>query len=160
MKYQTSEQMKYESEEVWFPLSEDILSWDEDFYALMSNDEIRMTAYEKAIKETVRQGSVVVDIGTGTGILAQWALEAGARKVFGIDVNKKVLDLAEKRIGKAGLNDKFTIINKLSYEVELPEKADVVISEILGNLGDNEDMTPSLDDARKRFLKNDGIFLQ
>lgn len=159
MKYQTLEQMKYGSEEVWFPLSEDILSWDEDFHALMLNDEIRMNAYEAAIKKIVKPNDVVVDIGTGTGILAQWALEAGAKKVYGIDVNKKILELAKKRIEKANLSDKFTPINKISYEVELPEKVDVVLSEILGNLGDNEDMTPILNDAKKRFLLSGGVFM-
>lgn len=159
MSYQTAEQMKYESEEVWFPLSEDILAWDEDFHVLMLNDEIRMTAYEAAIKEVVKPNDVVVDIGTGTGILAQWALEAGAKKVYGIDVNKKILELAEKRIEKANLRERFVPINKISYKAELPEKADIVLSEILGNLGDNEDMTPILNDTRKRFLKNNGMFL-
>lgn len=157
--YRTAEQMKYESEEIWFPLSEDILAWDEDFHTLMLNDEIRMSAYKTAIKEVVKPNYVVVDIGTGTGILAQWALEAGAKKVYGIDVNKKILTLAEKRIEKANLKDKFIPVNKISYEAELPEKAEVVLSEILGNLGDNEDMTPILDDARKRFLQNNGVFL-
>lgn len=159
MKYQTLEQMRYESEEVWFPLSEDILSWDEDFHALMLDDKIRMTSYEAAIKDVVKQNDVVAEIGTGTGILAKWALEAGAKKVFGIDINKKILDLAKKRIEEANFSDKFIPINKISYEVELPEKSDVVLSEILGNLGDNEDMTPILNDARKRFLSTGGIFI-
>ena len=159
MRYQTPEQMKYEGEEIWFPLSEDILSWDEDFHTLMLNDEIRMAAYEAAIKEIVKPNAVVAEIGTGTGILAQWALEAGARKVFGIDINNKILEFAKDRIKRAGFVDKFIPINKISYEVELPEKVDIVLSEILGNLGDNEDMTPILNDARKRFLTNDGIFI-
>lgn len=159
MKYQTPKQMKYESEEIWFPLSEDILSWDEDFHALMLNDEIRMSAYEAAIKEVVKPNYVIADIGIGTGILAQWALEAGARKIFGIDINNKILELAKDRIKRAGFVDKFIPINKISYEVELPEKVDIVLSEILGNLGDNEDMTPILKDARKRFLANNGTFI-
>ncbi|MFH1145905.1 MAG: hypothetical protein V1707_03005, partial [bacterium] len=75
------------------------------------------------------------------------------------DVNKKILELAKKRIDKVNLRDKFAPINKISYEVELPEKADIILSEILGNLGDNEDMTPILDDARKRFISDNGVFV-
>ena len=57
----------------------------------MLNDSIRMTAYEKAIKEVVKPGMTVLDIGTGTGILALWALKAGAKKVYAIELMLKLL---------------------------------------------------------------------
>lgn len=151
--------MEYRSEEAWFPLSEDVLAWDDDFHSLMLNDELRMQAYETAIKETVRSGMVVVDLGTGTGILALWALEAGAKKVYGIDVNPNRIPQALERIQAAGFQEKFQIFNALSGDVALPEKADIIISEVLGNLGDNEDMVRILNDARTRFLKPDGLML-
>ena len=157
--YKTSGKMKYEPEQVWFPLSEDILSWDDDFHELMLNDEIRMVAYEKAIKEAVKQGMTVVDVGTGTGILALWALEAGASHVYGIDVNAARIPQAVKRISEAGFSGRFTPINDMSYNVKLPERVNICISEILGNLADNEDMTPILADVRKRFLKEQGQML-
>lgn len=155
-RYQTDELMKYKSEEVWFPLSEDILSWDYGFHQLMLNDHIRMIHYQAAIKKVVKPGMTVVDIGVGTGILSLWALEAGAKKVYGIDVNKSIIEKARTELGKEGLLDRFEVFNDLSYQVFLPEKVDVIIFEILGNLGDNEDMTPILNDARTRFLKESG----
>jgi len=45
--------LKYEAEQLWFPLSETILDWDDDFHDLMLNDSIRMKAYKSAIKEVV-----------------------------------------------------------------------------------------------------------
>jgi len=159
MKYETKSKMKYNEEEAWFPLSEDLLSWDRDFHILMLNDHIRMVNYEAAIKESVKPGMVVLDLGTGTGILAKWALEAGAKKVYGIELNEKIIPIAIKIINDAGFSDKFQIFQDLSYSVDLPEKVDIIISEILGNLSDNEDMVPILEDARKRFLKKDGIML-
>lgn len=157
--YEINPRLNYAPEQVWFPLSEDILSWDNDFHELMLKDQLRMNAYESAIKNVVKPGMIVVDIGTGTGILALWALEAGAKKVYGIDVNIDRIPQALERIGRAGYSGNFEIFNNLSYNVRLPEQADVVISEILGNLADNEDMTPILADARQRFLKEDGFML-
>lgn len=157
--YKTIPRMKYKKEELWFPLSEDLLNWDEDFHQLMLNDSMRMISYERSIKEIVKPGMTVCDLGTGTGILALWALEAGAKKVYGIDVNKNRITQALERITQAGFSHKFQIHNDLSFNVNLPEKVDVVVSEILGNLGDNEDMTPILADARQRFLKTNGIML-
>src|SRR3990167_154294 len=150
---------KYEREQVLLPFSEEILTWDDEFHELMLHDRIRMAAYEAAIKEVVKPGMTIVDVGTGTGILALWALEAGARKAYGIDVNPARIPQARERITKAGYADRFEVYNALSYNVGLPERVDVIISELLGNLADNEDMTPILEDARKRFLKEGGCVI-
>ncbi len=151
--------MKYKEEEVWYPLAFDIWHWDKDCHDLMLNDKIRMESYEKAIKEMVKPGMKVLDLGTGTGILALWSLEAGAEKVYGIEFRKELISQAKSRINKAGYEKNFQLFNALSYDVNLPEKVDLIVSEILGNLADNQDMTPILEDARKRFLKKDGKFI-
>lgn len=159
MGYETEPTKRYQTEEVWFPLSEDILAWDQDFHQLMLNDRLRMVAYEAAIKEVVKSGMTVADLGTGTGILAKWALEAGAMRVYGIDVNAEILKKAHERMRQTGLEDRYTTFNGLSYDVMLPERVDIIMSEILGNLADNEDMTPILADARARWLKPTGVML-
>src|SRR5262245_63120074 len=94
---------RYAAEQLWPPFSESVLDWDEAFHDLMLQDRLRMNAYRKAIFETVRPGDRVLDLGTGTGILAQWALEAGAQRVFGVDLNAAILDRAVARIRRAGL---------------------------------------------------------
>ncbi|SFT72723.1 methyltransferase domain-containing protein [Paraburkholderia aspalathi] len=149
----------YHREELWFPCSLDILAWDEHFHALMLGDRLRMTAYEAAIKCAVRPGDIVVDLGTGTGILAHWACEAGARRVYGIECSHSVLEMAKQRLAQAGYENRFIGIHALSYAVELPEKADLIISEIIGNIGDNEDCTAILADARRRMLAPGGRML-
>lgn len=150
---------RYFTEQVWPPFSESVLDWDEAFHDLMLNDRLRMIAYRKAIFEAVRPGDLVVDLGTGTGVLAQWALEAGARRVFGIDLNPAILAHAVARIRGAGLADRFEPINQLSFDVELPQRVDVLISEIIGNLADNEDFQPILHDAIRRFVAPGGTIL-
>jgi protein arginine N-methyltransferase 1 len=39
----------YKLEEIWFPLSENILAWEEDFHRLLLHDSLRMDAYKNAI---------------------------------------------------------------------------------------------------------------
>lgn len=146
-------------EEPWLPTSEGITDWGEDFHALMLGDRVRMIAFHRAIQEAVSPGSIVVDLGTGTGILAQWALEAGAARVYGIDFNQSVLDTAIHRITAAGLSSRFHPIHGMSFDVELPERADVIISETLGNIADNEGCVRILTDARARFLTATGIII-
>ncbi|WP_161958681.1 methyltransferase domain-containing protein [Ferruginivarius sediminum] len=159
MTVETKVSTKYEPEELWFPCSLDIMGWDEHFHNLMLNDRLRMAVYKKAVKNAIEPGMAVLDLGTGTGILARWALEAGAARVYGIEVSRKILDIAEANLAQAGVADRFTPINDLSYNVELPEKVDIIVSEIIGNIGDNEDCAPILADARDRFLKPGGTML-
>ena len=149
----------YSAEQVWPPFSESLLEWDTAFHELMLNDRLRMSAYRQAIFETVKPGDHVLDLGTGTGILSLWALEAGAERVYGIDLSAPILQQAVERMALAGFADSFEPINRLSYEVELPQRGDVLISEIIGNMADNEDFQPILQDAIQRFLKPDGIAL-
>jgi protein arginine N-methyltransferase 1 len=149
----------YELEQVWLPASEQLLQWQGDFHDLMLGDQLRMTAYHAAIAETVRPGDTVLDLGTGTGILARWALESGAARVYGIDLNETVLATATERLAAAGLADRFHPLLGLSFDLELPERVDVIVSEILGNLADNENAPVILDDARRRFLRPGGTML-
>lgn len=149
----------YTHEQVWSPLSESLTEWDDAFHQLMLNDRLRMAAYRKAIFETVKSGDRVLDLGTGTGILSQWALEAGASTVIGIDLSAPILELAVARMERAGLADRFQPIHALSYDVELPERVDVLMSEIIGNMADNENFQPILQDAIRRFLKPRGKLL-
>lgn len=131
--------------------------WGMDFHNLMLGDTIRMDAYKKAIFEVVKPGMSVCEIGVGTGILSQWALEAGAGVVYGIEVNKNMLDVARSNLATFG--GRFTPFEGLSQKIVLPEKVDVLLSEILGNIVDNENCAAILSDAVKRFLKEDGITL-
>ncbi len=149
----------YSAEQIWPPFSESLMEWDEAFHDLMLNDRLRMKKYRQAILEAVKPGDLVLDLGTGTGILSQWALEAGAARVFGIDLSAPILERAVERIRDAGFAERFEPINKLSYEVELPQRVDVLLSEIMGNMADNEDFQPILEDAIRRFLAPGGTVL-
>jgi len=129
----------------------------EHYYGMLA-DKVRMQAYRDAIFKTVRSGDVVVDLGAGTGLLSIWAIQAGASKVYAIE-KTNAIELA-KEIAKANhCLDKIEFINKNSMDVELPEKANVLISETLGSFGIDENTLQFTIDARNRFLQQGGIIL-
>jgi protein arginine N-methyltransferase 1 len=144
---------------VWAPWSEQLLGWGDEFHDLLLGDELRMRAYRRAILEAVRPGDVIADLGTGTGVLARWTLEAGAARVYAIERDPDLLARAVDDADAAGLGEGFVPVAGLSFDVELPERVDLIVSEILGNLVDNEDCTRILDDAVRRFLAPGGRLL-
>jgi len=143
--------------EVQKPAALEINTWGEAFHNTMLNDTQRMNAFEDAIKEVVTPDSVVVDLGTGTGILAKWALEAGAARVYGIEVNDSILDIARSNLKEFG--NRFIPMLGNSLDIKLPEKVDIIISETIGNFADNENCVVYLKDAKERFLKVGGVMI-
>ena len=122
-------------------------------------DRIRCQSYRQAINETVKKGNVVVDIGTGSGLLSYFAVEAGAKVVYAIEQNSAIIEDA-KLIAKANcVDDRVVFIKGLSININLPQKADVIISEILGSYSIEEDVVKYMTDAKKRFLKRGGILM-
>lgn len=59
-------------------------------------DKHRVNAFQKAIDQAINTGDIMVDIGTGTGILAVFAARAGAKKVYAIDQNKTTIEWAKE----------------------------------------------------------------
>jgi protein arginine N-methyltransferase 1 len=124
----------------------------------MIADRIRVGAYRRALEEVVTPGAVVIDIGTGTGILAVLACQFGARKVYAIE-NDEIIELARRIAKDNGCHDRIEFIRDLSTRVELPEKADVVVADIHGALPLYCGCMEALVDARKRFLKPGGAMI-
>ncbi len=115
-------------------------------------DEIRTNAYRDAIRQVVTPDSVVLDLGTGSGILAFFACEAGARRVFAVDGTHSA-DLAAFLAKQLGYSDRLVVIHDHSTKIELPEPADVLVTETLGAFGFNEHILSSVIDARARLLR-------
>ncbi|MGD2270782.1 MAG: 50S ribosomal protein L11 methyltransferase [Desulfobacterales bacterium] len=120
----------------------------------MLDDNIRVEAYRKAIFQTVGKDDVVADIGTGTGILAFFALQAGARKVYAIEKDP-IIEVAKKAAQENGF-DRICFIQNDSRQTQLPEQVDIIVTETVGGFGIDEGITEILHDAQNRFLKDDG----
>ena len=56
-----------------------------DAHRQFLEDAVRLDAFSRAIAEVVRPGHVVVDLGSGTGVLGLLACRAGASRVYSVD---------------------------------------------------------------------------
>jgi protein arginine N-methyltransferase 1 len=127
-------------------------------YGQMIADKGRVSAYAQALRQAIKPGCVVLDIGTGTGILALLASRLGARRVYAIEPNDAVV-LAREVATANGYARSIEFIQELSTKVSLPEKADVIVSDLRGILPLFAGNVPAIVDARKRFLAPGGILI-
>jgi len=126
----------------------------------MLADYVRTGTYQRAMyaNSTDFAGKVVLDVGTGTGILAFFALQAGAARVYAVDASNSV-HIARKLAEANGYADRLTVINGKIEEIQLPEQVDIIISEPIGFLLVHERMLESYVVARDRFLKPDVLMM-
>jgi predicted RNA methylase len=132
--------------------------YDELLYDMMCEDAERMNAYRNAIKKHAKD-KAIVEIGTGSRApLALMCAEGGARIVYPMEGNPEAAEEAARLIRSKHLEGKVKIISGYSNEVTLPEKADLCVSEIIGNIGSSEGAISIINSA-KHFLKEDGHIL-
>ena len=129
-----------------------------DYHRSMLVDEVRTSAYRAAIAQVVKPGDVVVDIGSGSGILSLFACEAGASQVYAIETGHMagIAQLNARHLGFAG---RMQVLRAMSTEVELPQRANVLVTETMGSLGLDENMLGFVLDARKRLLAENAIIV-
>jgi len=121
-------------------------------------DDVRTNAYREAIRHFVAPGSVVLDLGAGSGILSFFACEAGARRVFAVERQHTadVVTLLAKHLRYA---DRIEVIHDRSTNIELPEPADLLVTETLGPFGFDEHILSSVIDARTRLIRSDATII-
>ncbi len=127
-------------------------------YGEMIADRVRTEAYARALQAAVKPGAVVVDIGTGTGIFALLACKFGARRVYALEAGE-ALPLAREMAAANHCAQQIEFISGLSTQVSLPERADVIISDLRGVLPLYSHHLPSIADARRRFLAPGGTLI-
>ena len=128
-------------------------------YGLMIAADERTRVYVSALERHVKRDSIVVDIGTGTGFFAIVAAKLGARHVYAIEPDDSIA-IAEEAAALNGVADRITFIQDMSDRIELPERADVIISDLGGVLPAYGGHFHSIIDARERLLKPDGVLIR
>ncbi|ETT55847.1 non-ribosomal peptide synthetase [Paenibacillus sp. FSL H7-689] len=152
--------LEFESEkqmELWPSVAEYFI-YDDLLYSAMTFDEHRNASYKTVINKYVKD-KIVVDIGTGgDAILSRFSVEAGAKRVYAIEILESSYLKAKAVIERLHLQDKITLIHGDATKIELPEKADVCVSEIVGAIGGAEGSAVIINSAW-RLLKEDGIMI-
>jgi type I protein arginine methyltransferase len=127
-------------------------------YASMIEDRIRMDAYLAALQAAITPGCVVLDIGTGTGAIAILACRAGAGRVYAVEPSDAIRIARELAVDN-GCSDRIEFIQGISTTLELPCRADVVVSDLRGVLPLFGQHIPSIVDARERLLAPGGTLI-
>lgn len=100
-------------------------------------DQRRNAAYDAALRRLIRPGMRVLEIGTGTGILAMMAARAGA-SVVTCEMNPAVVAAAREIVARNGYGDRVTVVHSHSDILDLDrhmggQRADLLVSEIISN---------------------------
>lgn len=133
-------------------ITESIHTW----HLPMLADVVRNDAFQAAIEAAIRPDDVVLDIGTGSGLLAMMAARAGAAHVFACERESNLADLARLVVAENGLGSRITIIAKDSKDVvvgtDMPERATLLVTEIFDSLLIGEGALMSIGHANEALL--------
>jgi len=132
-----------------------------DDYAFMAEDKTRTSWFREAIYRRLSgtKDKVVLDVGTGPFcLLALFAARAGAKRVYALEVNSWAAKLARIVLAEAEAvgfvpTGVIQVIEGLSTEVTLPEPADLLVAEIVGEIATAEGLVSTMSDAQARHLK-------
>ncbi|XP_051807780.1 protein arginine N-methyltransferase 7 isoform X2 [Acanthochromis polyacanthus] len=134
-------------------------------YADMLHDHDRNQKYYEGIRSAVSrvkargQKVVVLDIGTGTGLLSMMAATAGADFCYAVEVFRPMAEAAQSIVKKNGFSDKIKIINKHSTDVtvgpdgDMQEKANILITELFDTELIGEGALPSYEHAHQNLVQ-------
>lgn len=148
---------------LWRALAAEVLRYDvPKFHLRMLRDGLRNTAYRAAI-ERFAPGRVVLDIGTGSGLLSMMAARAGAKRVYACEANAMLAASARAVIAANGLTDRITVFERHSTALDrvrdLGGGADLVVSELFSETLLGEGVIDSLAHARSELAVPGALFV-
>lgn len=140
-------------------------------YETFEKDTVKYSQYQRAIckaltekvsdEQDLLSKMVIMVVGAGRGPLVRASLqaaeEAGQKiKVYAVEKNPNAVVTLHSLIKLEGWESMVTVISCDMRCWAAPEKADILVSELLGSFGDNE-LSPECLDGALRFLKPGGI---
>lgn len=140
-------------------------------YEVFEKDPVKYILYQNAIEQALRDRvpteelqtrvSIIMVVGGGRGPLVRAALNASIKskrkvKVYVIEKNPNAIVTLSALIDELWKDRNVELISTDMREFEPPEKADILVSELLGSFGDNE-LSPECLDGAQKHLKPDGV---
>lgn len=126
----------------------------------MLSDQARTNAYQNAIcnNSEVFKDKLVLDAGSGTGILAMFAAKSGAQKVVAVD-DSDIAFYAMLIVSENSLKHKVDVVKTRLEDFHTSQLFDILISEWMGYFLVYEGMLDTVIKARDSLLKKDGLIL-
>jgi predicted RNA methylase len=112
-------------------MSDGILWSNTDYPYMCLMDTVRTLAFKEAIEASVKPNDVVVDVGSGTGILALIAARAGAGRVCAVEFDHTLAEALRQTVRANDLADVIEVLEGDAATVPLPSEADVVVAELI-----------------------------
>lgn len=119
---------------------------DDGIFLPMINDAGRNQFYKDAIEQAT-PGKVVVDIGTGTGLLSILAVQAGAKKVYAVEQDAGRIEYASNMFRKLGIRDRIVLVHDDFLNTNI--SADIYVSETINTQIFGENILALSEHARK-----------
>lgn len=106
----------------------------------------------KALEACSHQAQRVLDVGTGTGILAIAAMLLGAERSLGIDIDADAVRIAKENVERNGLTDKIEL-REGDLMAGVDFEADIIVANLMA------DLVIRLSPAAAEHLKPGGVFI-
>lgn len=116
-------------------------------------DSVRTLNFKKAIVSQIKRDSIVMELGTGTGILSLFAAGAGAKKVDAYEVTVELARIAEKNVKDNNLESIIKIhAADVTSDTLHSEKYDVLIAELITVALIEEQLVPAFNHVLSQGL--------
>ena len=140
-------------------------------YETFERDRAKYDTYEAAVALALQDRAaaagaagrkqVVMVVGAGRGPLVRASVQASQKtgvhiQVYALDKNPHAVVAIEHMILDNGWQGLVTLVHEDMREWQPPEKADILVSELLGSFGDNE-LSPECLDGAVGLLRPDGV---
>lgn len=128
-------------------------------------DTERTAAYRAAVERAVTPQSLVLEIGTGSGLVALMAARAGAKRVVTCESNPVLAAVAADTMARNGYQDRVSVVAKPSSlltvgpDGDMPEKADVVVSDLSAGGVLSPRLLAEIQHARTHLVKPEGVLI-
>ncbi|MFT5168042.1 MAG: putative RNA methylase [Saprospiraceae bacterium] len=128
------------------------------YYKVMETDQLRVDAFRNAFKKyRGLKNKIVCEIGVGTLALTKHYLD-DVKKAYLIESNPNVIPVVKQILKKNGWDKKVELIHGDALTLELPEKVDFIIGELMSIFCANE-LQVQIFRHMRQFLKPNGKLL-